>query len=65
MREALKHASAMLGELRTSQLQPQKYYELYMLAFDQLAYLEVRRNSEAGEGWTGQRACWFRLQGLH
>lgn len=33
----------MLGELRTSYLAPQKYYELYMLVFDQLAHLEVRR----------------------
>lgn len=28
MREALKHASQMLSELRTSKLSPQKYYEL-------------------------------------
>lgn len=41
MREALKFSSAMLGELRTSQLSPQKYYELYMQAFDQLVKLEV------------------------
>jgi hypothetical protein len=32
----------MLGELRTSYLSPQKYYELYMQVFDQLAHLEVR-----------------------
>lgn len=43
MREALKFSSAMLGELRTSQLSPQKYYELYMQAFDQLVKLEVGR----------------------
>lgn len=41
MREALKFAAAMLGELRTSQLSPQKYYELYMQAFDQMGHLEV------------------------
>ena len=41
LREALRFSAAMLGELRTSQLSPQKYYELYMLAFDQLVNLEV------------------------
>lgn len=41
MREALRFSAAMLGELRTSQLSPQKYYELYMLAFDQMVNLEV------------------------
>jgi hypothetical protein len=29
--EALKHASAMLAELRTSNLAPKSYYELCML----------------------------------
>lgn len=42
MREALRFSAAMLSELRTSQLSPQKYYELYMLVFDQLVNLEVR-----------------------
>ncbi|PNW88440.1 hypothetical protein CHLRE_01g029650v5 [Chlamydomonas reinhardtii] len=50
MRDSLKHAAAMLGELRTSQLQPQKYYELYMLAFDQLSYLESFFADERGKG---------------
>jgi vacuolar protein sorting-associated protein 35 len=31
----------MLGELRTSYLSPQKYYELYMQVFDELSNLEV------------------------
>jgi vacuolar protein sorting-associated protein 35 len=44
LREALRFSAAMLGELRTSQLSPQKYYELYMLAFDQLVNLEVKEN---------------------
>ena len=43
LREALRYSAAMLGELRTSYLSPQKYYELYMLVFDQLSHLEVRR----------------------
>lgn len=42
MRDALRFASAMLGELRTSQLAPQKYFEVYMMVFDQLVNLEVR-----------------------
>ncbi|KAG2501801.1 hypothetical protein HYH03_000301 [Edaphochlamys debaryana] len=50
MRDALKHAAAMLGELRTSQLQPQKYYELYMLAFDQMSHLEAFFADERGKG---------------
>lgn len=31
----------MLGELRTSLLTPQKYFELYMQASDELRHLEV------------------------
>jgi hypothetical protein len=42
LREALRFSAAMLGELRTSFLSPQKYYELYMQVFDELANLEVR-----------------------
>ena len=34
--EALRHAALMLMELRTSQLSPKHYYELYMAIFDQL-----------------------------
>ena len=30
MKEALRYSAALLGELRTSLLGPQKYYELYM-----------------------------------
>lgn len=41
MREALKHSAAMLGELRTSLLSPQKYYALYMKTFDELRHLEA------------------------
>ncbi|EIW72419.1 hypothetical protein TREMEDRAFT_41747 [Tremella mesenterica DSM 1558] len=37
--EALKAASSMLGELRTSSLSPKQYYELYMSVFDSLRYL--------------------------
>lgn len=38
--DALKYASNMLGELRTSLLSPKSYYELYMNISDQLQHLE-------------------------
>jgi len=47
MRESLRFSAAMLGELRTSHLSPQKYYELYMLIFDQLGDLEVLTDQTA------------------
>ncbi|KAF8330446.1 vacuolar protein sorting-associated protein 35 [Cantharellus anzutake] len=37
--DALKAASTMLAELRTSSLSPKQYYELYMAVFDALRYL--------------------------
>eukprot|EP00842_Homolaphlyctis_polyrhiza_P000883 jgi/Hompol1/1796/HPOL_004967-RA len=37
--DALKHASTMLAELRTSALNPKYYYELYMAIFDELRHL--------------------------
>jgi vacuolar protein sorting-associated protein 35 len=48
LREALKHASTMLCELRTSLLSPRNYYNLckshhltlVMTIFDELGYLE-------------------------
>lgn len=39
--DALKHASTMLGELRTSLLSPKSYYELYMAITDELRHLEL------------------------
>jgi len=39
--EAINHASLMVDELRTSLLNPQEYYELYMEAFNELKYLEA------------------------
>ncbi|CAH1715227.1 unnamed protein product [Aphis gossypii] len=38
--EALKHASAMLAELRTSLLSPKSYYELFMKVTNELCYLD-------------------------
>jgi hypothetical protein len=52
LREALRYSAAMLGELRTSYLSPQKYYELYMQVFDELGNLEVR------EGRMGVWCVW-------
>ncbi|KDN42178.1 vacuolar protein sorting-associated protein 35 [Tilletiaria anomala UBC 951] len=37
--DALKSASTMLGELRTSALSPKAYYDLYMSIFDALRHL--------------------------
>jgi len=39
--EAINHASLMVSELRTSLLNPQEYYDLYMVTFDELRYLEA------------------------
>ncbi|KAL7424760.1 retromer complex subunit Vps35 [Cryptotrichosporon argae] len=39
--EALKAASTMLSELRTSSLSPKQYYELYMSVFDSLRHLST------------------------
>eukprot|EP01105_Mastigella_eilhardi_P025829 TRINITY_DN7174_c0_g1_i1.p1 TRINITY_DN7174_c0_g1~~TRINITY_DN7174_c0_g1_i1.p1 ORF type:complete len:835 (+),score=290.02 TRINITY_DN7174_c0_g1_i1:145-2505(+) len=38
--DALKNASDMIAELRTSKLSPKNYYQLYMTAFDELKALE-------------------------
>lgn len=39
--EALKSASTMLSELRTSSLSPKNYYRLYMAVFDSLRHLSA------------------------
>ena len=41
LREALRYSAALLGELRTSLLTPQPYYELYMQSTGELQLLEV------------------------
>lgn len=48
--EALKAASSMLSELRTSSLGPKQYYELYMSVFDSLRYLSNYLYEAHGEG---------------
>lgn len=50
LREALKHASNMIGELKTSLLSPTSYYELYLKVFDQLSYLRSHFIQEANKG---------------
>jgi len=41
LREALKHASNLVCELRTSLLSPKNYYELYMLVFQELQHVSA------------------------
>eukprot|EP01094_Clydonella_sp_ATCC50884_P006271 TRINITY_DN1533_c0_g1_i1.p1 TRINITY_DN1533_c0_g1~~TRINITY_DN1533_c0_g1_i1.p1 ORF type:complete len:793 (+),score=389.42 TRINITY_DN1533_c0_g1_i1:139-2517(+) len=48
--DALKHASNMIGQLRTSLLSPKNYYVLYIAAFDELRYLENYLNEEKKRG---------------
>ncbi|KAL0825919.1 hypothetical protein Bca101_049596 [Brassica carinata] len=50
LREVLKYSALMLSELRTSKLSPQKYYDLYMRAFDQLRQLEIFLRDESRHG---------------
>jgi hypothetical protein len=41
LKDLLRHAAVMLGELRTGSLTPKAYYELYMSVFDHLGTLEA------------------------
>ena len=50
MREALRCASELLGELRTSLLTPQKYYELYMAVTQELLHLRMFFEDEVSRG---------------
>ncbi|KAH9662616.1 vacuolar protein sorting-associated protein 35 [Citrus sinensis] len=50
LRDALKYSAQMLSELRTSKLSPQKYYQLYMRAFDELRKLEMFFKEETRRG---------------
>ncbi|XP_046809942.1 vacuolar protein sorting-associated protein 35 isoform X1 [Lucilia cuprina] len=49
MLDALKCASAMLSELRTSMLSPKSYYELYMVITDELCHLELYLSEKASK----------------
>ncbi|VEN33480.1 unnamed protein product [Callosobruchus maculatus] len=48
--DALKNASAMLAELRTSLLSPKSYYELYMAITDELRHMELYLVDEFQKG---------------
>ncbi|KAL1115285.1 hypothetical protein AAG570_007316 [Ranatra chinensis] len=48
--DALKQASVMLSELRTSLLSPKSYYELYMAISDELRHLELYLFDEYKKG---------------
>ena len=50
LRDGLKHASSMLGELRTSVLGPKSYYDLFMSVTDELRYLEAHIATEHTRG---------------
>lgn len=50
LREALKFASGMLNELRTSALSPRLYYQLYVSVFDELRTLEQYFSEERKAG---------------
>jgi vacuolar protein sorting-associated protein 35 len=54
VRDALKMASQMTGELRTSRLSPKNYYELYMNITDELRELELFLEEEDGKGDAGK-----------
>ncbi|XP_017476931.1 PREDICTED: vacuolar protein sorting-associated protein 35 isoform X1 [Rhagoletis zephyria] len=47
--DALKCASTMLSELRTSMLSPKSYYELYMAITDELCHLELYLSEKANK----------------
>eukprot|EP01134_Creolimax_fragrantissima_P006956 CFRG6956T1 len=44
--DALKHASTLSSELKTSNLSPKNYYELYMAVIDELRHLELHLEEE-------------------
>ena len=50
LRDGLKHASTMLGELRTGSLGPKAYYELYIAVTDELRHLEAHVTAEHQRG---------------
>jgi len=50
LRDALKHAAQMLGELRTSALGPKAYYGLYIDATDELRHMEGYITAEHKRG---------------
>jgi vacuolar protein sorting-associated protein 35 len=62
LKDALKHSSVMLSELRTSRLSPQKYYALFMRACDEMRYLEGFFSDLAKSGRRCERGCYRTLR---
>jgi len=50
LKDALKHSSTMLAELKTSLLSPRNYFNLYMMIFDELSCLEQHFIEEQARG---------------
>lgn len=50
LREALKHASNLICELRTSLLSPKNYYELYMQVFQEMQHLAAFFSDKSRHG---------------
>jgi vacuolar protein sorting-associated protein 35 len=50
LREALKHASNLICELRTSLLSPKNYYELYMQVFQEMQHLSAFFSDKSRHG---------------
>ena len=50
LRQCLKEASVMLGELKTSLLTPKNYYQLYTEIFDQMQNVEQYLREEYKRG---------------
>lgn len=50
LRDALKHASNMICELRTSLLSPKNYYELYMRVFQEMQQLSAFFDDKSRHG---------------
>merc|ERR1719331_2291851 len=50
LREALKHSAVMISELRTPELSPKNYYQLYMAVLDELTHMEQFFNEMRNSG---------------
>ena len=50
LRDTLRYASSLIGELRTSSLSPRSYYQLYLLACQELHHLQVFVEDRARHG---------------
>ena len=60
--EVLRHASDVIGELRTGSLMPKPYYELYMEVFDKLALLEMHLHAAVASGDISAQDLYERVQ---